>query len=384
LSSVPAPARAFEHAHVDHTLVDLSTLLPGSPKGVRVLWITVLLCSHSRLPLAFVLSHEPPSYRSVLLVLRESVCRHNRLPDAITVDGGKEFQGTWFETTCALYHVRVHRRAKAKPRYGAEMERFFGTLNTEFLHTLVGNTQNTRNVRAMTPEVDPFKAAIWTQEALQKQLEKFIYQTYPDTTHSTLGRTPRQVFEDSLATHGRAPHRFISYDEQFLIRTSATTRTGEARVQPDGVVIKYFQYNHPALQKHLGESVKVRFDPFNLSVAWAQVDGSWLKLTSRHASLLVNYTEHDVQVLTDAWRKRRSDVKKERLDDRKVATLLKESMAEEERLAKAKRDLVESAPDETRYADLTPSSDAWTRSATDAADAMTAPDESILELCEDL
>lgn len=332
----PRALRAFHRAHIDHTQIDLVTVDERGREKTTRLWLTVMICSHTRRVLAFVLIAEPPSYRSVLQVIRDCVRRHHRLPDVIVVDGGKELRSTWFQATCAFYHVTIHHRAKGKPRYGAEMERMFGTTNTELLHELVGNTQNTRNVRAMTEEVDPFKAAIWTAEEIKTLLEKFFFETYDTTVHSTLLRTPRQAFEASLREHGSQPHRLIPFDSKFLILTSPSTTKGTAKVQPDGVVINYLPYNHPTLRPHMHKSVPVRYDPFNLSVAWAQVNGEWLKLTSRHASELVNYTEHDVQVLTAAWRELRRNVKRERLNDRIVIALIKEAMAREAELTKSK------------------------------------------------
>ena len=81
------------------------------------------------------------------MVLRLCVKRYGRLPTAITVDGGPEFQSVYFEQLLALYRVRKHQRPAAEPRFGSPQERLFGTMETEFLYHLLGNTQATREPR---------------------------------------------------------------------------------------------------------------------------------------------------------------------------------------------------------------------------------------------
>src|SRR5258708_7332898 len=101
------------------------------------------------------LTFDPPSYRSCLMVLRLCVERYGRLPTAITVDGGPEFQSVYFEQLLALYRVRKHQRPAAEPRFGSPQERLFGTMETEFLYHLLGNTQATRDPRVLTKATDP-------------------------------------------------------------------------------------------------------------------------------------------------------------------------------------------------------------------------------------
>ncbi len=330
----PIAERAFAHAHVDHTEIDLVVKTDG--ESVRM-YLTVMLCSATRRVLASTLSFEPPSYRQVLLVFRDCVRRHARLPETIVVDGGKEFRSCWFECVCALYQVLIRHRATSKPRYGAEMERLFGTTNTALLHTLIGNTQNTREVRQLTADTDPYRRALWTLSAVVKIIENFFFEVYNNKLHVTLLMSPCEAAAASQALYGTAPHRFVSFNETFLILTSATTKKGAATVQPDGVKIKYLYYNHPRLRPHLGELVPVRFDPFNISNAWAQVGGAWLKLTSRYASVLVNHSEHDVIVVTEAWRRRRKEVERETLSESCLIDMLKELSLNEEWLQQRQR-----------------------------------------------
>jgi len=77
--------RPFEIAHLDHTELDIELVssLTGSNLGRP--WATFLTDAFSRRLLAFALTFDPPSYRSCMMVLRECVRRHNRLPQILVV-----------------------------------------------------------------------------------------------------------------------------------------------------------------------------------------------------------------------------------------------------------------------------------------------------------
>jgi transposase InsO family protein len=82
-----------------------------------------------------------------MMILRQCVRRHGRLPQILVIDGGPEFHSTYFETLLARYEVTKKTRPPAQARFGSVCERLFGTTNTQFIHNLRGNTQITRNVR---------------------------------------------------------------------------------------------------------------------------------------------------------------------------------------------------------------------------------------------
>jgi hypothetical protein len=90
-----------------------------------------------------------------MMVMRECVQRHARLPQIIVVDGGREFESVYFETLLARYECSKKTRPGAQPRFGSVCERLFGTTNTRFVYNLLGNTQITRNVRQVTKSVSP-------------------------------------------------------------------------------------------------------------------------------------------------------------------------------------------------------------------------------------
>jgi transposase InsO family protein len=91
------------------------------------------------------------------------VCkRFKRFPQTIVVDNGAEFHSHYFEQLLATYRCTKKHRPPAKARFGAVVERLFGTANKQIIHELQGNTKITRNVRQVTKSVQPKNLAVWT------------------------------------------------------------------------------------------------------------------------------------------------------------------------------------------------------------------------------
>src|SRR5262249_47307725 len=95
--------RPFEIGHLDHTQLDLELVCSRTGRNPGRPWATFLTDAFSRRLLAVAVIFDPPSYRSCMRVLRECVRRHRRLPQAVVVDGGREFAGVYFETLLARY-----------------------------------------------------------------------------------------------------------------------------------------------------------------------------------------------------------------------------------------------------------------------------------------
>jgi len=73
--------RPFEIAHVDHhTQLDVELVCSRTGRNLGRPWATFLTDAFCRRLLAVYLTFDPPSYRSCMMILRECVRRHNRLP----------------------------------------------------------------------------------------------------------------------------------------------------------------------------------------------------------------------------------------------------------------------------------------------------------------
>ncbi len=242
-------------------------------------------------------------------LLRECVHRHNRLPDMLVVDWGPEFRSIYFETLLARYECSKATRPPAKPRFGSVVERLFGTANTTFVFNLAGNTQVMKNVRQVTQSVDPRTHATWTLPTLYARLRQWAYEIYDTREHPALGRTPAEAFTAGMLHAGLRANRLIAYDDDFIRLTLPSTPKGTAKVRPNlGVKIHglYYWARGEAFRDARVENtqVPVRYDPYNLGHAFAQVNGRWVECISEHYARFQGRSEREVQLATAELRQR--------------------------------------------------------------------------------
>lgn len=317
--------RPFEIAHIDHTLADIELVHSNTGRTCSRCWITLLEDAFSRRVLAIYASYDPPSYRSCMMTLRECVRRFGRLPETIISDRGPEFQSVYYETLLAAFDVTKKTRPPASARHGSLVERLFGTINTQFLYTLAGNTQITKNVRQVTKDVNPKHLAKWTLPIFYERLCKYCYEVYDTIDHSELGMSPREKFLSGMSNSGDRPQRLIPYDENFWILTMPTTRKGTAKVDPQrGVKINYIYYHcqefrNPDIAR---KDVPVRYDPFNIGIAYAYVNGRWETCYSERYMILQNRSEREM-----AWA--RKEILKARKDhNRRYRTITAKTLGD--------------------------------------------------------
>lgn len=334
--------RPFEIGHIDHTQLDIELVCSRTGRNLGRPWATFLSDAFSRRLLAVYVIFDPPSYRSCMMILRECVRRHGRLPQIVVVDGGPEFESIYFETLLARYECSKKTRPAGKSRFGSVCERLFGTTNTRFIYNLVGNTQITRNVRQVTKSVDPKTHAYWTLGRLYARLCEWAYEVYDTIEHPALGQSPREAFATGLTQSGKRPHRLIPYDEEFRMFTLPTTRKGTAMVQPSlGAKINYiFYWSDAFLDPDVEKTqVPVRYDPFDAGTAYAFVKGRWVRCISEHYARFAGRSEREMMLATAELRKRNQrHTRQFAITARRLADFLASLEAEEALLEQRLRD----------------------------------------------
>jgi putative transposase len=297
---------AWALAHIDHTELDLVLCDSRTGQVLGKCWLTLLILASPRRIASFYLTFDPPSYRSCMMALRLCVQRYGRLPSCLIVDGGPEFASVYFEQLLALYRVRKQQRPASEPRFGSPQERLFGSLDTELLYHLLGNTQATRQSRQVTRATDPRRQACWTLPKLAQQVQQWADEEYETRRHPSLGMTPRQAYDLSIEQDGERRHKEILYADRFLKATFPSTRKGTAKVIAGvGVTINHLEYWCEAMRDPTVENtqVKVRYDPFDVSVGYAYIDGRWRKCDCPY-NAFANCSERELQLLTEEFRKR--------------------------------------------------------------------------------
>lgn len=307
--------RPLEIAHLDHTQIDLQLRDERFERMTRKCWVTALIDAYSRLILAIFVSFDSPSYRSCMMVIRECVRRHGRVPSTIVVDWGSDFRSEYFEQLLAYLVIHKKHRPKGSPRHGAVIERVFKRMNEDLIHNLRGNNKGLQNPRILSRSHDPRERAIWTIERFGARLLDYIDNVYAQQPHGSLGVSPRHAFDLGLRDFGGRAERRIVYDEAFRMICLPSVDKGTARVRPGGAVkINYAYYSAPALVEPgcVGRDLQVRYDPFNMAVAYAFVQGSWIQLRSQYESVFRRYSEREIKAASEQIREKNGGTYKRR------------------------------------------------------------------------
>jgi putative transposase len=336
--------RPFALAHIDHTELDILLVSSVTGKPLERPWATFLTDAYSRRVLACYVTYDPPSYRSVMMVLRECVRRHQRLPQECFVDRGPEFGSVYFETLLTRFFITKKDRPARQPRMGSVIERLFGTVTTQLLHQLLGNTQATKKPRLLTREVDPKRLAVWTLPRFSARLCQYVHEVYDQMEHPALFMSPREAFAQGMKLAGMRTHCLTHYTEEFLQLTCPTTRTGCAKLDgKHGVIINGLHYHHPLMNESedVGKCVPVRYEPFNMARAYAFVEGQWLPCTADIFLLIEGRSEREWELIVDEMRAQQRQHGKNRVtvNGPLLAQFLEEVTTEEQLLLQQQRDL---------------------------------------------
>lgn len=305
----PHGDRPFEIGHIDHTEADVEFLssimlnLGVDYSNINEIlnmgraWATLLIDAYCRRVLAIYMTFDPPSYRSDIMVLRICVQKYGRLPQIIVMDGGPDFKGTYFETLLAYFRITKKQRPAAKARYGSVIESFFGVADKEFWHNLMGNTQIMKNVRQVTKGVNPKNHAVWTLTKLYAYFCEYCYEVYDTCPHPALKMSPREAFNIGIARTGIREHMFIKEEEfKLLALPSPKDQEGSRKVTQEGIKINYLYYWHSSFSRIRNTKVQVKFDPFDITLAYAYVNGQWTKCHSRELRELQGHSEKELMI----------------------------------------------------------------------------------------
>ncbi len=290
----------WQVGHMDFTPADYICRCPLTGLEIRPM-ICSLLDAFTRRVLAVHVSFDKgETVRAAFATLRACVRRHGRLPRRLVMDNGSAFKAADMETFCGLYELVKVARPPGLARFGAPLERFFGTTTTELLHQLPGNTQSRRDIRQSTPAVDPAgRDDLMTPAQFVAVLSNYCYEIYDSSPHTTLGMSPRAFEAACVAKHGGRVQAYVAYSTAFRVATMTSSRRATVS-ERSGVRAGNFDYwceefTAPGVP---GTKVDVKIDDWDLSIAYAWVRDRWVACQCHRA--------RDLQHLNDEKRIERS------------------------------------------------------------------------------
>lgn len=291
--------RIFDLAHIDHTQLDLQMVNESTGAKMGKAWLTVMIDAYTRLILAWVILFDEPSYRSCMLVARDCVRRHGRFPKTVVSDQGSEFKGRYYETMLA--HMASHKRMrpKSQPRFGNIVERFFGINNTKFIHALRGNNQALQSPRSMSHSHDPRQLTDWNLRAFRESFDRFLTEVYHSAEHPALGVSPAKAMEISLLQSGTRSHIRIPYTREFVITTLPSNKQGETKIQKNASFkVNCIEYFSAQLTAYAGQSLDVRYDPYNVGHAYVMGKSGWIEGRSMYEAELAGRSEKEILAIS--------------------------------------------------------------------------------------
>lgn len=267
----------WQRAAIDHYKADIYLVFfdsDGCPYAMRP-WLTAMIDLATGCVLAFSISFQDPSRRSVSKVMRDCVRRHERLPREVVVDRGSDFRSVYFAALLAHSKIELVSRPASHSRFGGEVEGLFGEFKKQWLSQRPGNTTDFRNAREVDGKMKPKEMAVLTPYDFYREFEAFV--SWRDSNPRSMAVEAPRIL---LIRHMRE-FPFIGiqqkYDSEYVLATAVDTEDYALDLQR-GIHIGPSWYWSPELATLRGKkgSLEVRVDPENPHVVYGLVNGQWI------------------------------------------------------------------------------------------------------------
>jgi putative transposase len=171
------------------------------------------------------------------------------LPQAIYVDNGKVYVSLRLAAACATLGIRQIHSTPYVPNTRGKIERFFGTLRSQFLS-----------------EVEA--AGLTTLADLNASFQAWLEVVYHQALHSETGQAPLSRFQESLQQRPVSSADALQLRQAFLWRDKRrVTLTATVSLQGNRYGVD------PLLS---GQEVELRYDPFDLAIMEVWQNGHFL------------------------------------------------------------------------------------------------------------
>ncbi|MEO6277370.1 Mu transposase C-terminal domain-containing protein [Roseateles sp.] len=284
---------------IDHTVANLVLKSTTGLEFTTKPTLTIGVDGHTAHARALVMSFDPPSAKTVLLVLRDYVRRHHRLPRTLIVDNGKEFHSHELEFFCRMFGIEIRFRSPGEPRGAAMIERLLGAVETEVLSEMEGNTRIMKeNTRQVTKSVDPWRHVRWDLYSAYKAVEQYLFEVRAQRVHPAHGQSPDDFEAASRRATGQREFRMFKLDENMMLMTCPHAKRPQRKViRGRGVNVNGIYYRHEALDRvKRNASVEVRVEPFNASVVYVNVGDRWVAAVGTSSRWLGKRTYREVEI----------------------------------------------------------------------------------------
>jgi putative transposase len=252
----------------DHVQLPIWVTVPRRTDWFKP-WGTFFIETTSRAIPGYAISLQPTAaevlagLRSAMLVDLERG-PFGGVPDMVLWDNGAEFLSD--DVTQAMADLGCYcAPTKAySPHQKGKIERFFNTLNNEFLRSLTFYAKGPRSANGKL--YGPSSGPMGLDEFVAR-LDDFIQRYNNDRVHSAHGMTPLEAWEAN-------PHPLQLLDEEDLRWMLLGSKM--RKIRKDGVLWGTKLFFATELHGLVGEEVEVRYMPHDLRRIWLYRDGEFL------------------------------------------------------------------------------------------------------------
>ncbi len=260
-------SRLCERVEVDSHLMDVLIVTDDRKSVVGRPWLCAMIDVDSRCIIGWELSFAPPSAAKVLRALRFAMASETDwetagAPEELVLDNGTEFRNYVLQLVAGTYGVQLRYVSPRSPDQKPHIERFFGTLNTQFVHLMPGTVRSSPSDRG---DYDSKFNATFTLTELREKFSFWVREIYHETKHQSLGIAPIDVWRRKFKYY--PPNRYPKVDldltcRPFVYRTVSGGRVSFERLQWSSPSLSSMAAR--AQQMGAGDKVKVYYDETDL------------------------------------------------------------------------------------------------------------------------
>jgi len=267
--------RPLQKVEIDDTKLDLFVVDPETRLPVGRPTITYAIDGYSRMPLGLHVGFDGPGYLAVMQCLLHAITPKSYLrdhfpdvendwpaygiPEELVVDNGPAYISEDLSDACLQIGTVLTQCRVKHPEDKPMVERSFKRYNQQLLHKQPGTTFSNIVDKG---EYDPEKNAIISFDALMEIIHLWLVDVYARSLHRGHDGIPVAVWEEGVKHYPPAlPRR----REEIRILLGHVERRV---VGPSGIELFTLHYNCTELASLRGESVKVKYDPKDISLIY--------------------------------------------------------------------------------------------------------------------
>jgi putative transposase len=232
-------------------------------------WLTTIEDDYSRAVPGYHLGWSAPSALRTGQALRQAIGKKedqrwpmHGVPSSFYTDHGSDFTSRHMEAVASDLKMVLVFSQKRKPRGRGKKERFYRTVQEDFLSKLPGYAPKVKEGEDLQEQrrmnENARKEACLTLSQLDELFQTWLLETYHQHVHSVTHMTPHERWVDS----GIIPVLPRSAEQLDLLLLQPRRRH---KVHQEGIRLLGSWYMHALLGDYVGDSVLIRYDPTNLA-----------------------------------------------------------------------------------------------------------------------